>query len=394
VNLKVLKVREYTYPTYVGGIEVCLKELCPALAQMGAEVFLVTCGERGLPGHSVEKNVHTFRVNFMFIGALTPHLKQRGMIYRMLPRALFLLVLPLYLVRYIRELQIDVLHVHCLSLLSAVPTSLTGWLLKKPVLISQHGTFYEVYRDIMPFPFNWLLPFLEEKFLNHGFYSKVLVEDNYTKKILLKLDVPEEKIVWLPYPGVDVAKFASAEKNPSEKVIVLHHGRLVKKRGVKHLVRAFRAVSERFPEAELVIAGEGPERKRLVKLAHDLGVSNRVRFIGQVPHEKVPNLVRNSDVFVIPSIIEGHSTSMLEAMAAGKPVVATRVGGLTEVIVDGENGVLVDPANPEQIAKAVIKLLGDRSLAARLGRSGAEKAQQFDVKQLARQEFDVYKTVV
>lgn len=371
-----------------------MKELCPALAQMGAEVFLVTCGERGLPGHSVEKNVQTFRVNFMFIGALTPRLKQGGMIYRMLPRALFLLILPLYLVRYIRELQIDVLHVHCLSLISAVPTSLTGWLLKKPVIISQHGTFYNVYRDIMPFPFNWLLPFLEEKFLNHGFYSKILVEDNYTKKVLLKLDVPEEKIVRLPYPGVDVKKFAAAEKKTSEKIIVLHHGRLVKKRGVEYLVRAFRVVSERFPEAELVIAGEGPEKTRLVTLAHDLGVSTRVRFIGLIPHEEVPCLVRGSDVFVIPSIIEGHSTSMLEAMAAGKPVVATRVGGLTEVIVDGENGVLVDPKNPEQISKAVIRLLGDRSLAARLGRGGSETVEQFDVKQLARQELNVYKTLV
>ncbi len=389
--MRVLKVREFTYPTYVGGIEVCLKEICPALTRMGAEIILVTCAERGLPKRSVEQGVDTVRIDFMFIGALTQHLKAKSVVYGIIPRALFLLVLPFHLVKSIKEGGAEILHVHCLSLLSAVPVSLTGWLMKKPVIITMHGTFLGVYREIMPFPLNWLLPILEKTFIRQAYYTKVLVEDRYTIRILLNLGVPKEKIELLLYPGVDVEKFATVTREPSDQMTLLHHGRLVRKRGLRYLVEAFPVVRRRFPDVKLVIAGEGPEKVNLMKLACDLGISEHVNFIGLVRHEKIPGLIEAADVVVIPSLIEGHSTSLLEAMAAGKPIVATKVGGITEVIVDGENGLIVEPKSSVQLSRAIIEILGDRNLAKRLGSKAIETAKEFDIKKLAVQELNVYK---
>ncbi len=154
--------------------------------------------------------------------------------------------------------------------------------------------------------------------------------------------------------------------------VIFTPARLHTQKGLTYLLEAARLV----PDAVFVLAGDGPERDRLQERARGLGVDGRVRFLGH--RQDIPQLMASCDVFVLPSLYEGLPLTVLEAMAAGKPVVATAVGGTDEAVVDGVTGLLVPPANPTQLAGAIRRLLADGALAARLAKSGRDRAiQQF-----------------
>jgi len=395
--MRIIKVREFTYPTYVGGIETCLHQLLPALAELGAKITLITCAEKGLPKNERRGNIEVRRIEFLgLMGALTSRLKSRGTLYGIIARALFLLTLPIHLIKAVKETEAEIIHVHCLCALSALPASIIKLLTKKPLIITMHGTFLGRYNKVTKPPLSWIIPAAEKAYLHLKLYDKILVEDRYTYRTLRNLGIPKEKIRALPYPGIETRRFREAKLISwlSRETIILHHGRLVQKRGVKTLIEAMPKIIKEIPEAKLIIAGEGPEKQRLQKLAEDLGVEGHIKFLGLVPYEQMPSIVKSSTVVVVPSLIEGHSASIIEAMAAEKPVIATKVGGITEVIKDGETGILVDPENPDQIANAVIKVLRDRGLAKSLSEKAAKKAEEYDIKRLAEGELNIYMNII
>jgi len=395
--MKIIKVREFTYPTYVGGIETCLHQLLPTLVELGAKVTLLTCAEKGLPKHECKGSLEVRRIEFLgLIGVLTTRLKEHGTLYGMIARALFLFTLPIHLIKAVKEAGAKIMHIHCLCALSALPASIVKLLAGKHLVITMHGTFLGLYNKVTKPPLSWIIPAAEKAYLRLKIYDKILVEDKYTYRTLRNLGIPKEKIRILPYPGIDTIRFKEAKPISwlGGEAIILHHGRLVQKRGVKTLIEAMPKIIMEIPEAKLVIAGEGPEKQRLQRLAEDLGVSGHVTFLGLVPYEQIPNLIKSSTVTVIPSLIEGHSASVIEAMAVAKPVIATRVGGITEIIEDGETGILVDPENPNQIANAVIKVLRDGGLAKNLAEKAAKMAEEYDVRRLAEAELSTYRSLI
>ncbi len=159
---------------------------------------------------------------------------------------------------------------------------------------------------------------------------------------------------------------------PAESFILFCPRRLVLKNGVVYAVLAMRPLVEKKPDSLLIIAGDGPERANLERIAKEDWVKNRVRFVGGVPHDAVYGYYAAADLIVIPSILsagveEATSLSMLEGMACALPVVVTSIGGLKETVKDGRTGVVVEPSNPEAIADAALKLAADPELAKRLG---------------------------
>lgn len=145
-------------------------------------------------------------------------------------------------------------------------------------------------------------------------------------------------------------------------------GRLVAGKGLETLIQAMPAVLQARPRARLLLAGEGPLRDRLTSLGRDTGVAPAVQFTGR--RTDVPRLLAALDVFVLPSLAEGLPLSLLEAMAAGKPVVATPVGGAAELVQNEITGILIPPSDPPALARTVIRLLEERDLADRLGCRG------------------------
>ena len=158
----------------------------------------------------------------------------------------------------------------------------------------------------------------------------------------------------------------------SGELVLLTLASLVPRKGLDVLLDAFARLGERG--ATLLVAGEGPERAGLEEHARRAGIAGRVRFLGR--REDAPRLLAACDVFVLPSRREGLGVAALEAMAAGVAVVATRVGGLGEAVEDGRSGRLVEPGDPEALARALEELLGDDALRARLAAAGPARVAE------------------
>jgi len=148
--------------------------------------------------------------------------------------------------------------------------------------------------------------------------------------------------------------------------------RLSSEKGHRYLLEAAAMVCEAFPSVQFLLIGDGILRKDLEKQAIELGISENVVFLGL--RKDVPEILPVIDLFVLPSLYEGFGIVLVEAMAAGKPVVATRVGGIPEVVVDGKTGILAPPKEPKRIAEAIITLLQDKAQAQKMGQAGHKRA--------------------
>jgi glycosyltransferase involved in cell wall biosynthesis len=152
-------------------------------------------------------------------------------------------------------------------------------------------------------------------------------------------------------------------------------GRLVRKKGADVLLRAFARVRRELPEARLVVVGDGPERPGLERLVRDLGLGGAVTMCGRLSRDEAADRLDGAWVQVVPSRYqEPFGVVILEAMARGTAVVASRTGGIPEIVRDGETGLLVPPEDEDALAGALLAVLGDRALAERLGRAGRRVA--------------------
>jgi glycosyltransferase involved in cell wall biosynthesis len=169
--------------------------------------------------------------------------------------------------------------------------------------------------------------------------------------------------------GVDLAAFDSKQPAANRRVVTTV-ANLRAEKGHEVLLRAAALVGERIPDARFRLVGDGPMRPALEGLARVLEVDRTVEFLGY--RDDVPTLLAESDVFAFPSHTEASPNGVIEAMAAGLPVVASATGGITELIDSGRNGVLVPPGNADALAAAIVGLLNDAGRAERLGAEARE----------------------
>jgi glycogen(starch) synthase len=168
---------------------------------------------------------------------------------------------------------------------------------------------------------------------------------------------------------------------------VLFVGRLHQQKGADNAIRAL----PWLPHVQLVIAGDGPERTRLEGLTRHLGVSGRVSFLGFVPHDRVAGLLPAADAVVLPSRYEELGTALVEAMAAGTPVIASRVGGIPGLVTHGVHGLLVSPGDPVELAGAIDRVLRSPQLAAELVERARRRAGEYRWDALSERVHQVYR---
>ena len=203
--------------------------------------------------------------------------------------------------------------------------------------------------------------------------------------------VPAERVHVIP-SGVVPADFGRPAADPFPEVgrpRVLFLGRLARQKGCAVLVEAVARMEE---QAEVLVVGDGPERGRLEAAAARAGVAERIHCAGFRPHHEVAAILRHADVFAAPSLYEELGTVLLEAMAAGLPIVASATGGIPDAVDDAAR--LVPPGDPASLAAALDALLRDRAEAARLGALARERAGRFDWDALADQVLGVYGLVL
>ncbi|MGK4906479.1 glycosyltransferase family 4 protein [Streptomyces albus] len=205
--------------------------------------------------------------------------------------------------------------------------------------------------------------------------------------------LPDLAPVGVTYVGIDYAYFANADPYPYPRPYVLALRRLESSKGIDRLLTAFRTIAGRHPELDLLVAGDGAERSNLVRLAGELGLGERVRFTGEVPLETAARLLRGAAMTVVPSLAEGGGLVNVEAQAAGCPVIASRVGGITEY-VQGESGAhLLEAPEPASIAAAIEQVWTDAPYRHRLIEVGRELARRFDWSRLSEEYLDLYQSL-
>lgn len=174
--------------------------------------------------------------------------------------------------------------------------------------------------------------------------------------------------------GVDLEKFyPEAHSNETnDKIVVGTVKALEDKYGIADLVKGFAMFHKEYPNSELLITGDGPQRKEYEELAVQLGISDITTFTGKVPNTEVPTIIRSMSIFAVPSTEDSESfgVAAVEAMACGVPVVVSNVGGLPEVVVKDVTGIVTDKESPDQLAAAFIKLAQDNNLRMGMGQAG------------------------
>ncbi len=217
--------------------------------------------------------------------------------------------------------------------------------------------------------------------------------------IVQRVGIPANKALVIPN-GVDVARFASARPIdrtawglPADTPLIGAVMRLDPAKGGETLVRAMAALPHAPRSAHAVIVGDGPQRGAWESLAQALGVRQRIHFVGH--QADVPAWLAACDVFVQPSDREGMPNAVLEAMAAGRPVVATAVGGTPDVVVDGETGLLAPRRDPAALAWAIQSLLDDPALAQAMGAAGRQRVEQhFSIAAVVSQTETLYEALL
>lgn len=221
--------------------------------------------------------------------------------------------------------------------------------------------------------------------------KKIITISHFTKEKLIRIGIPQEKIVVI-HPGVDPTKFnprldssqIRERYNLENKKVILTISHLVKRKGHRNVLKALPQVLEKIPNLVYLIVGKGEEEEALRKVVKDLKLEGRVIFAGEVRREEeLPLYYGACDLFIMPSYeikekgdVEGFGIAYLEAGASGKPVIGGRSGGVPEAIIDGETGLLVDPLNIDQIARALVKLLINPELSRKLGETGRKRVEQ------------------
>ncbi len=217
------------------------------------------------------------------------------------------------------------------------------------------------------------------------------------RKVLLDSGVPESLITIIP-SGIDFSPFEQAGPRdflrrelgfaPDEYLVGIVAA-LEDHKGHAYLIEASKIVREQAPKVRLVVVGAGSLRLELDRQARDLGVEDIVFFLGY--RDDVPRILASLDLFVLSSHHEGMGSSLLDAMASRLPVVATRAGGIPEVVEDRETGLLVPPRDPPALARAILELYRDRGLAARLAGRGFEVVhRKFSAEAMAARIVELY----
>jgi L-malate glycosyltransferase len=289
--------------------------------------------------------------------------------------------------RIIKQLKPNIVHAHDphAVAMAALALSMSTQLSKPPLVAARRVDFH-----------------LKGNALSRWKYRQVdcfVCASEAIRQMLIGDGVPPARTVTV-HEGIDIERVDGAEPAnlhgefwlPHHAPIVGNVAALVGHKGQRHLIEAARLVLPQMPDARFVIAGEGELRPALERQIKDHHLEKHVLLVGFRPD--VLSLHKAFDIFVLSSVTEGLGTSLLDAMAAGKPIVATRTGGIPEVVIDGETGLLVPPRDDEALADAIVRLLKDAGLRRAMGEAGRARARDlFSLERMVQNTLNVYQRI-
>lgn len=284
---------------------------------------------------------------------------------------------------------------------------------KHPFVTTFHGTATNEIKSALNTKtvrgiFRAIFIFMQDR-LNSSIPSKIFensdkiiaVSEELKDDIIKQYEIPEEKIVVIPN-GIDIDRFKliSAEDlkeklNINTETVILSVGRIDEQKGFQLLIKALPKILDKF-DVKLVIVGTGPYLRSLKSMAEKRGLQDRVVFAGRVSDEDLPKYYNLADVFAFPTLrLEGLPYVIPEAMACGRPVISSRIGGIPTAIESGRDGILIEPGNLEELTKNILYLLGDEEFAKMLGIKAREKVvREFSLDKMVDDTIKVYEDVL
>ncbi len=306
-----------------------------------------------------------------YFGALALALKMRSPGIKSLLYQLIFFTEATVLARHLSREGVQHLHNH-FTFGSATVAMLVSKLIDIPFSFTLHGP-----ADLLE-PYRWRI---DEKTARARFVAAI---SHYARsQIMFFSDPAHWDKIRIIHCGVEPALYreAAGEALPARKdgeFRLLFVGRLAPVKGLRILLEAFGKLAPALPNLRLVLVGDGPDRAKLEKLAAPFG--DRVTFTGYLSQAEVARAMQSTDAFVLPSFAEGVPVVLMEAQASGKPVIATQVAGVGELVEDGVNGFIVPPGDMQRLSEAIRRLAGDPALCARMGAAGPDRvAADFDI---------------
>lgn len=348
-----------------------LTETIRRLKKKGHTVYIFTSSYKGLKQKQIFGiPVYRFRYSFKKWEILThdesvPERLKEGIFFKFLV-ILYILFGCINSIYIAYKYDFDIIHIHW-----PFPHIIFGYIIKlltnKPLICTFHGAEIILLRKRFPF----LIPIFN-KIVSHADFNTV--NSSFTKQQLEQL-IPGENIKIIPF-GCSIPLKKTEHRTKTNEILFV--GRLVERKGVKYLIEAFSEVTSRYNNVRLRIIGEGPLKNTLLSLTQSLDLQNKVIFNGFVTESELIEAYKKASIFVLPAIIdskgdtEGLGIVLIEAINYGVPVIASNVGGISDIVKDKVTGILVPEKDSSTLSKVIINLLENKKLKQRLIKNAKE----------------------
>ena len=337
------------------GIGYYTYNLSKKLLEKGHKVVVITRGSYKKTKREIFDGIEIIRVPFLPIYPF--YLKIHGIFVNKVLKSL--------------ESQMDIVHIHS-PLSPLINTSL-------PIITTIHTPMLTDYRQAEVKSIFSLLSKISARFISYPLELK-LIQSSDVITTVSKSITQELREYYLNSKSINVVengvdeKFFYPKKEKSEKTMkyAIFVGRIDREKGLFDLVECGRYIRRERPELNFIIAGKGRDLKKLINKIKKIGLQDKFIFLGQVEKDNLVKLYQNATFFIFPSYHEGLPSVILEAMSCGLPIIATDVRGNRDLIINGENGIIVPPKEPKKLAEAINSLLEDEKLMEYLGKNARD----------------------
>jgi len=381
--LRVLQVSTISFadPSFYTSNELTL---CRSLANLGHEVTLFTSNKP--PKWQMHDN-RSIRPELQFLDGFEIKRFPAGPEFGKAP-------LTPSLLNELFKFEFDVIHTHEMLAPASFYSATVSFFRRKPLIVTQHDDAFGYTHGA-----RLLLQMISNNTAGRCIVhtaKAVITLSRDGKKFAQRFGAASNKTVIIP-TSVDTKEFTPGPSKAlktrwgTEGKIVLYVGNLIKRKGVDILIHAFQHTLSAVPDARLVIVGIGPEERNLRNLQARLNLE-QISFVGRMPRTEMPDVYRSCDILVLPSLYyEIFGNVIVEAMASGLPVICTRIGGMKDIVIHGETGFQVNPGDPLQLSKHLIKLLSDDELKSKMSIAARKLAvEKYDDTVLARAVERIY----
>lgn len=363
-------------PKWLAGMEIATSDIAKQLSKKGHTVHVITVLDEGLAPESYEEGyfIHRIKNPWPKFGILS---------------------FWLGIIKTLKNINPDIIHLQGIVILgTGFPVLISHFLLNKPYIVYSHG-FFLYGKDQSLYQRGIFSSFLFNSLIKHA--GAIIVLTEYMKKSFIAW--PDKKIYIIPncidtstinYTGRNTIREEFSIK--IDEHILLFVGRLHTLKGLTFLVSAMKTIHDNDKFSRLIIVGDDQgERKILNDLIATVHLEENICFIEGTSRENVFRYMMASDIFILPSISEGFPMVLLEAMSCGLPIIASNVGGISEIIQDNRNGFLVQTGNPEDIAKKVLILLKDETMREKISIHNLTDVKKYNWNSIITELEQIYK---